>query len=65
MFVEHPLGGHCNLDGMTDECYGCICYGGGLIDDCKKNVEILREYYQKNSKGKHDKRRVDKKDRNT
>ena len=65
MFVEHPLGGHCNLDGMTDECYGCICYGGGLIDDCKKNVEILREYYQKHSKGKHDKRRADKKDRNT
>ena len=64
MFVEHPLGGHCNLDEMTDECYGCICYGAGLIDDCKKNVEILREYY-KNSKDKHDKRRVDKKDRNT
>lgn len=35
----------------------------GLIDDCKKNVEILREYYK--SKDKHDKRRVDKKDRNT
>ena len=41
MIVEHPDGGHCNTDGMTHDCYGCICYGGGLINECKERVAKL------------------------
>lgn len=46
MLLKHPDGGHCYLEGMTDNCYGCICYGGGLIAECEEHVKRLREYYQ-------------------
>lgn len=42
MIVKHPNGGHCNTDGMTEECYGCICYGCGLIKECNKRVKALK-----------------------
>lgn len=44
VFVEHPDGGHCNVAGMTTECYGCVCYGCGLVDMCNDNVKKLREW---------------------
>ena len=42
MFVKHPDGGHCNTDGMTEECYGCICFGCDLIKECKERVKALK-----------------------
>ena len=41
MIVEHPDGGHCNTDGMTEEC-GCICYGCGLIKECNERIKALK-----------------------
>jgi len=45
-FIPHPRGGYCNPNGMTDACYGCVCYGAGLTDECKKLVEELRQSVQ-------------------
>lgn len=42
-FIEHPDGGTCNLEGMTADCYGCICYGGGLISECRERVDRMKE----------------------
>lgn len=42
MIVNHPDGGSCNTEGMTDECYGCICYGAGLTDRCKERIKALK-----------------------
>lgn len=42
-FIEHPDGGHCNLEGMTDDCYGCVCYGCSLVDECESRVKELKE----------------------
>ena len=42
MIVKHPDGGSCNTDGMTNECYGCVCYGLGLTDRCKERVKALK-----------------------
>ena len=36
MIVKHPDGGSCNTDGMTSDCYGCVYYGCGLIEECNK-----------------------------
>jgi len=30
IYMGHPDGGHCNLMGMTDDCYGCAMYGEGV-----------------------------------
>lgn len=42
MIVKHPDGGHCNTEGMTDECYGCLYYGAGMIDECEKRCKQLK-----------------------
>ena len=47
-FVEHPDGGHCNLEGMTEECYGCVYHGCALITECKERVKELKEAICKN-----------------
>lgn len=41
-FVLHPDGGYCNTEGMTDECYGCYCYGTGDVERCRKRVKGLK-----------------------
>ena len=42
IYMEHPDGGHCNLMGMTDDCYGCAMYGGGLTEECADRVYELK-----------------------
>lgn len=41
--VLMPDGGHCCLE-MTEECYGCSCYGTGNNTRCKQRVQ---EYFSK------------------
>lgn len=41
--VLMPDGGHCCLE-MTEECYGCPCYGTGNIKRCKQRIQ---EYFSK------------------
>lgn len=43
MWVNHPDGGFCNTDGMTNECYGCVNYGLGLTDRCKERVKAIKK----------------------
>lgn len=50
VFLSHPDGGHCNVVGMTDDCYGCVCYGCALIDQCVNRVKELREWICKEYK---------------
>jgi hypothetical protein len=45
--VKDPEGGHCYIDGMGYWCYGCVYYGCGLIEECRKRVKRIREYYLK------------------
>lgn len=44
IFIDYKGEGHCNLRGMTTECYGCACYGGGLVVQCNEYVKKLKEY---------------------
>ena len=48
-FVPHPDGGMCNPNGMSDACYGCICYGASLVDECNEHVEKLIKHLKENS----------------
>lgn len=41
--VLMPDGGYCCLE-MTEECYGCSCYGTGNTTRCKQRVQ---EYFSK------------------
>jgi len=43
IFINHPDGGHCNLMGMTDGCYGCGRYGTGDTEGCEKRVNEMKE----------------------
>lgn len=48
IYMEHPDGGHCNLMGMTDDCYGCAMYGCGLTEECNDRVYNLKQAIARN-----------------
>lgn len=47
-FIEHPKGGHCNLVGMTDDCYGCVYHGTGDTDKCLQRVNDMKDTIARN-----------------